>query len=357
MNLNTLPLIEWPKNTSEPDQWNQLSVLIKQLEPSQKLWLSGYLAASAESNMPNQIAQASVPAVESQLTILYGSQTGNSESVAIQLKETAEATGLQTELFSLADFTVKNLAKKSYITLVISTHGEGEAPDDAELFYEQLFSKKAPELTHLNYSVLALGDSSYELYCQTGKEIDDRLADLGATRFNDRIDCDVDFEAEANLWVNAVVKRLDSEFKERVSQDNITTLPLNNHLTTPTQIAISRKNPYAAEILNIQKITGHGSIKNTFHIELAIDPEIIQYQPGDSLGIIAQNHEHSVNQLLAHWQVSGDELYQFKGQSADLKTLLIEYVEISQISKPFVQFLAKHIDDSDLKSLATSHQL
>jgi len=346
-------MIDWPQNNINNEQWQQLSELLKQLEPNQKLWLSGYLAASADitsiSNNSNPVAKQSAKSI---LTILYGSQTGNSEAIANQLKHKADAIGLTAELISLADISIKQLAKKQLITLIISTHGEGEAPDDAAEFYEKLFSKKAPELKNLQYSILALGDSSYELFCQTGKEIDQRLSELGAHSIYDRIDCDVDYEENAGQWIEALLPKIQLEFNTNES-DNITTLPV--HHNQPQKLA-SRQHPYAAEILTIQKITGSGSTKNTFHIELATNPDFIQYQPGDSLAVVAKNNKDTVQKLLSFWELKGDEQFEFKQQKTSIRALLTEHVEITQISKPLIKFMAEHLDSIELLKLLKSHQ-
>ena len=352
-------MLQWPENKTNGQQWQQLNVLLDQLDPDQKLWLSGFLAASARvtNTGTTPVITSEKGANKDKLTILFGSQTGNGESVAKNLQSQAEALGLATELFSLADITAKQLAKKTHITLVISTHGEGEAPDDAEQFYEQIFSNKAPDLSAIKYSVLALGDSSYELYCQTGKEIDQRLSELGATQIHERIDCDVDFEEPANQWITGLLPKIESELKqENPDANNITALPLHGLADAPGSTLASKQKPSLAEILTIQKITGRGSDKNTFHLELAIDPNVIQYKPGDSLGVWAHNGDESVEQLLQHWGLEGDEELSFKNHNEKAKKLLTEHIEITQISKPFVQYLATQINNTELQAMADSHQ-
>ena len=228
---------------SAPIDLQQVTQVIDQLNNQQKLWLSGYLAAAAQSSNTSAVTQSQpVQAAQSneKLTILYGSQTGNSESLAATLYQQCQAQSISAELLSLADTTVKDLKKKSHVALIISTHGEGEAPDDAEIFYEQLLSKRAPELKHLHYSVLALGDSSYELFCHTGKEIDERLAALGAQRISDRIDCDVDYSEDAANWQSDLLPLV----KDQLSS-NITALPTLTAITstqTNTQnLQVSKK--------------------------------------------------------------------------------------------------------------------
>lgn len=345
-------MIDWPQNNINKEQWQQLTDLLIQLEPNQKLWLSGYLAASAT---PPALTKNNAPVTElaakNKLTILYGSQTGNSEAVANQLKQKAESSGLLTELYSLADFSIKQLAKKHLITLLISTHGEGEAPDDAEEFYEKLFSTKAPELKGLLYSVLALGDSSYELFCHTGKEIDQRLSELGAKAIHDRVDCDVDFEQLSDQWIVDILPKVEQQLSTQ-DTNNISTLPLQNNQSIVTA---NRVSPYPAEILTIQKLTGSGSEKNTFHIELAIDPSIIQHQPGDSLAVVAKNNQKTIQNILDYWQLSGNEIFKFKNQTAHIRALLSEQIEITQISKPFVKFMAEFTNNEELLLLVKSH--
>jgi sulfite reductase (NADPH) flavoprotein alpha-component len=352
-------------NTLPDEQQQQLIQLVKQLDSPQSLWLSGYLAAQAEfqslgsNQKPTSESNTSNALSTSQghkLTILYGSQTGNGAVVAEHFEQQAQSAGIDTELFSLADFTVKQLTKKTIITVIVSTHGEGEAPDDAELFHEQLFSAKAPDLTHLKYSVLALGDSSYEWFCQTGQEIDQQLAELGAKQIYPRVDCDVDYEADSTQWIKKLIPAIETLIETDNATDNITALPLQARPTEPTTTPVNKYHPYHAEILTIQKITGRGSSKNTYHVELAIDPDLIRYQPGDSVGVIAKNNLNTVHQLLTYWQQTGTESFIFKDQSMRLETLLLEHIEITQISKPFIQFLAKQINDQALNVIAASHE-
>lgn len=355
MNLNTLALLQWPQE-SDP-KWLELQALLDELEPNQKLWLSGYLAASGTQQTSTLPVPQHHNQPQEQLTILYGSQTGNGEAVAKQLQQQTQQNGLCAEIQSLADFSVKKLAKKQWLSLVISTHGEGEAPDDAEIFYEQLFSDKAPQLTDLNFSVLALGDSSYELFCQTGKEIDERLAALGAHRFIDRIDCDVDFEDAAQAWIERLIPALKTAFKSKSpEQSNITALPQASCTSLGNnQVTANKKNPYLAEVLTIQKITGRGSVNNTYHIELSADPAQLQYQPGDSLAVLAHNDPDNVTALLAFFQADPNQQFVFKNHQDTLKNLLLKHVEITQISKPFINFLTQHIDHDDLHQIAQSH--
>lgn len=167
------------------EQAELLNRLLPTLTESQKIWLSGYLAAarseSGETAAPAAQAPAESPAVSREVTVLYGSQTGNAEGLAKQTVKTLEERGFQVTVASMNDFKPNNLKKVNNLLIVVSTHGEGDPPDNALAFHEFLHGRRAPKLEALRYSVLALGDSSYEFFCQTGKEFDERLQELGGT--------------------------------------------------------------------------------------------------------------------------------------------------------------------------------
>ncbi|MFC3193531.1 assimilatory sulfite reductase (NADPH) flavoprotein subunit [Marinicella sediminis] len=355
MSTNALTQLPQPDGSPiDPTIWLQLKQHINNLTTEQRWWLSGYLAALNHLPLEQQPAVLNNPAPAAVLTILYGSQTGNGKTIAEQLLRQASAMGISAQLHSMADYSLKKLAKDQWLSLVISTHGEGEAPDDAELFYEQLFSKRAPQLKGLHFNVLALGDSSYEWFCQTGKEIDKRLSELGGDRFAERLDCDVDYETSAADWISSTLETVKPELAEA---NNIAPFPVAQPLdqSTVSQLA-SKEDPQTAELVTIQKITGRGSVKDTYHLELAINPERIQYQPGDSLGIWADNDPNQVAQLLALLNLTGEEVLTFKDTKENIRTLLLKHIEITQVSKPLIQWLAQAGGDELIQQAASDHQ-
>ncbi len=193
--------------TNSPFNQEQVELLnrvLPLLTEAQRIWLSGYLTAlqgSAAAVTPVPAPLAALPAneavVSKEVTVLFGSQTGNSQGLAKKLSKKLEERGFQVSLSSMADFKPNSLKKVQNLLIVVSTHGEGEPPDNAIAFYEFLYSKRAPQLEGTQFSVLALGDTSYEFFCQTGKDFDKRLEELGARRLTPRVDCDVDFEEPA----------------------------------------------------------------------------------------------------------------------------------------------------------------
>jgi sulfite reductase (NADPH) flavoprotein alpha-component len=201
---------------SEP-QWNAITQAIAGLNAQQLSWVSGYLAGLAASGQALPQSAGAVGSAETAgdapvLTILYGSQTGNAKGIAQSLQAKAEAAGYSSKLLSMADYKPRQIKAETHVAIVASTHGEGEPPDDAIELHEFLGSKKAPKNANLKYSVLSLGDSSYEFFCQTGKDFDERLAKLGGTAVVPRVDCDVDYESEAQAWCEKFIESLKSDF-------------------------------------------------------------------------------------------------------------------------------------------------
>ncbi|QIZ78737.1 assimilatory sulfite reductase (NADPH) flavoprotein subunit [Ferrimonas lipolytica] len=288
-----------------PEQIQTLRALTAELSPIQAAWLSGYLAAVANQGQDSTAAPAlaTASATQTTLTILYGSQTGNGRKVAEQLAELGRAEGRVINLQSMNDYKPKQLAKEQQLLLVVSTHGEGDPPDDAIGFHKFLLGKRAPKLDGVNYSVLALGDSSYEQFCQTGRELDERLTELGATRVAERVDCDVDFQDAASLWQQAVLAALPQPSSNDGVAATAEIVPIGaNNVAT-----FNRDNPYAAELIVSQKITGRQSSKDIRHVEIDLADSDISYHPGDALGIWLDNDPQLVEQILEQLQLTADD--------------------------------------------------
>ena len=261
----------------------------------QLIWSSGFLAGLARTQSPRPEVATTIPVVQPQSTtwtIFFATETGNSRRVAQKLADEAGQAGLSVKLQDLRDYRPRGLGKIENAMFVLATHGIGEVPEGTEQFFEFWMSDKAPRLDTLNYSVLALGDSSYADFCETGKQFDERLRQLGASAFLTRIDCDLDFEKPAASWTEKVIANA-REMSELVAQ------PRTAHLKAVTNTpAISRSNPFAAEILTRQRITGRGSSKDVRHLELDLEGSRLQYLSGDSLGVIPQNPPQLVDALL-----------------------------------------------------------
>jgi sulfite reductase (NADPH) flavoprotein alpha-component len=336
---------------------NQLSLLQQATSSYSSLqlaWASGYLAAKSEQGGNAQIAPVTASAAEvaKTLTILYASQTGNAKGVASKLAESAKAAGISVVLKNTADYKAKSIKNETHLLIVASTNGEGEAPDDAIEFHEFLLGKKAPKLPNLSYSVLALGDSSYEFFCQTGKDFDQRLQALGAKQVAPRIDCDVDYDSDSESWTLNIVEVL----KEELTQ---TDAPLAAVVDLPTAGATSqynKQNPYEAEFSLSQKITGRDSAKDVRHIEIDLGESGLTYQVGDALGVWFENDATLVADLIATLKLTGEEKVKLKVDGANqvftLTDALTTELEITQTAPAFVEFWAKISGNKELTAIA-----
>ncbi len=321
-----LPNVAAPLNDQQISQLQQAS---SNLSSNQLAWVSGYFWGLSQAQAPTQLtpvasavntATASVPA--GKLSIIFASQTGNAKGVAEELKEEASTLGIDVELFDASDYKGKNLAKETHVIIVASTNGEGEAPDNAIELHEFLQSKKAPKLPNLKYGVIGLGDSSYEFFCQTGKDFDSFLAKLGATSFIDRIDCDVDYDAPAEEWRANALEKIKADLASQAAE--VVTLPVANNTAAVTY---TKKNPYTATLLTSQKITGRDSGKDVRHIEIDLEGSGLTYQPGDALGVWFENNSQLVDALLAQAGLSGIESVDVDDESLSLRSALIRHYE------------------------------
>lgn len=310
------------------DQLKQLQQVIHQYSPLQLAWASGYLAAKSEGAGATALPAAGAE-TQSSLTILYGSQTGNAKGVAEKVLQSAQSMGIAATLANMGDYKPKNIKNETHLLIVTSTNGEGEPPDDAMALHEFLSSKRAPKLENLQYSVLALGDSSYEFYCQTGKDFDQYLEKLGAKRLGERVDCDVDYQADADAWQNAQLEKVKELFAANTAQ--VVQLPVAGNEVASS--VYTKENPFTAVILENQKITGRDSNKVVQHLEIDLAESGIQYQPGDALGIWPKNSPSSAAALIEALSLSADETVSIDGAELSLAEALTAKREIGPLAK------------------------
>lgn len=347
----------------------------------QQLWLSGYLyglAAAGHSSIKVNGAANGIPratptrpstenGAQKQLTILYGSQTGNSRKVASRMAEHFQETGWKLTLTDLNDYPVKSLSSEKVVLLVVSTQGEGEPPVSAEEFHRGLLGPRAPQLTGLQYAVCALGDRAYLNFCQTGRELDERLAALGATRLTERVECDVDFEAAAEAWMAQVVDRLGPYWsddrglsdKGALRSDDPRSSDRYNHNgqaahfkpAVETEPAYSRKNPYPATILEKIQLHGRGSAKETWHLELSLAGADFDYEPGDALGIYPENSDSAVREVLYAAMLNGSKKLIFNEKENTLRYILRSELELNILSRDVLERYAAWTKSTRLNAL------
>ncbi|MDR4926600.1 assimilatory sulfite reductase (NADPH) flavoprotein subunit [Peribacillus simplex] len=334
------------------EQAELLNSLLPSLTETQKVWLSGYLTASLSvSNMssaeaPVLEAQSSGKTVSKEVTILYGSQSGNAQGLAENAASKLEGNGFQVTLSSMSDFKVNNLKKVQNLLISVSTHGEGDPPDNTLSFHEYLHGRRAPSLEGLRFSVLALGDSSYEFFCETGKQFDKRLEELGGTRLFPRMDCDLDYDEPASEWLEGVISSLNEGQGSTVAAVPAT-------MASVGEQTYSRTNPFKAEVLENINLNGRGSNKETHHLELSLEGSGLTFEPGDSLGVYPKNDSDLVDMLLTelNWDPEETVKVNKQGDLRQLRESLISDFEITVLTKSLIEQAAQLSGNEDLKEL------
>jgi sulfite reductase (NADPH) flavoprotein alpha-component len=318
------------------EQWRLVEALAKTLTGEQARWISGYFAG-LDAGLLRGSGASLDPRAEPEgrsVTILYGSETGNGRALAKQLGTMAGERGLGAKLADMADYKVRQIGREQDLLIIVSTHGEGDPPEPAIGFFEFIESARAPKLSGLRYSVLALGDSTYEHHCEAGKRLDRRLEELGAERLGPRVDCDVDYDEPAAGWSASLVQRLAGEVESvpaRVAD-----------LSPPggTGPKYDKNNPFPGTVLEVIRIVGRHSSKETRHVELDLTGSGLSYEPGDSLGLMPANSVAVVEELLEATGLSGDEEVKIKSSSISLASALTSRFEISIASPRFIQLWA-----------------
>lgn len=366
-------------------QWEHLEQLASTLDRDQVIWVTGYLsgriasappalnagapaatlAAPAAAAVPAQLepgapaapAPAAAPAAPAArlASILYATDTGNSKELAGMLSAAAEAQGIPTRVTDLADYKSRGLKDEQDVLIIAATHGEGEPPPAALDFFEFIQGKRAPKLPGLRYAVLALGDSTYEHYCAAGRILDERFAELGADRLADRVECDVDYEDDADAWIASIVERLTPVAQPEPAAAPAVAVNGAAPAGAPAAAApsaYSKRNPFPAAILENLVLTGRGSTKETRHVELSLEDSGLVYQPGDALGIVAKNDPKVVDALLGELGLTGSEPVTLKKGDTDLRTALTETLEITAATPRFLTQWAELSGAKELQELA-----
>ena len=343
----------FPEGTLTPEQWQLVQTLGATLSHDQALWLSGYFAGldaglvRAAGGVPDGLPAAG--ANSRTLTILYGTETGNARELATGLGNAARERGLAAEVFDMGDYKQRRLKDEQDVLIVVSTYGEGDPPQPSVGFFEFVEGRKAPKLEQVRFAVLALGDSTYELYCEAGKRLDRRFEELGATRMFDRVDCDIDYDDPAAQWSAQVLEKLAAE----VAEAGASARPAAGAVLTAAKAAGAhdKRNPFPAPVIDNIPIVGRHSTKETRHIEIDLAGSGLVYEPGDALGIATTNEPHVVEAMLAATGLSADAPVTIKGNAKTLSEALERDYEITAATPRFLEQWAKLTGSSDLEDL------
>lgn len=323
MTTQSPPSALLPLNT---EQLARIQAATTDLSPTQLAWVSGYFWGVL-NQQPGAAALTPAPtAVEAPaITLISASQTGNARRVAEALRDDLLAEKLNVNLVNAGDYKFKQIASEKLLVIVASTQGEGEAPEEAVALHKFLFSKKAPKLNGTAFAVLGLGDTSYEFFCQAGKDFDSKLAELGGERLLDRVDADVEFQPAAAEWRARLVEVLKARAPAAPSVAVAASDAVNDIHSSP----YTKEAPLTASLSVNQKITGRDSEKDVRHIEIDLGDSGLRYQPGDALGVWYQNDPELVKELVELLWLKGDESVTVEGKTLPLAEALQWHFELT----------------------------
>ncbi|MCS5771633.1 NADPH-dependent assimilatory sulfite reductase flavoprotein subunit [Klebsiella variicola subsp. variicola] len=314
---NLLPL--------NPEQLARLQAATTDFTPTQLAWVSGYFWGVLNQQSGAAVAVPALAAEVPSITLISASQTGNARRVAEALRDDLLAAKLNVKLVNAGDYKFKQIAAEKLLVVVTSTQGEGEPPEEAVALHKFLFSKKAPKLDGTAFAVFGLGDTSYEFFCQSGKDFDSKLAELGAERLLDRVDADVEYQTAAAEWRARVVEVLKARAPVAAPAQLATSGAVNDIHTSP----YTKEAPLSATLSVNQKITGRDSEKDVRHIEIDLGDSGLRYQPGDALGVWYQNAPQLVKELVELLWLKGDEPVTVDGKTLPLAEALEWHFELT----------------------------
>ena len=310
-----------------------LDELIAGANKEELAWINGYLSGILVGGEVPQVMTVLKPAVN-KITIAYGTETGNSKKLASDFAAKAKRSGINAKLVSLDQYRMNDLPKEEYFLTIISTHGEGEPPAAAKKFYDHIHTNGF-KTEKLKYGVLALGDTSYPLFCKAGEDVDEQLQKLGGERIVSLVKCDTDYQIEAETWFEEVLKKISLNGTAAA-----VTLAAPAPVKRPTG-----KRIYKGTILTNINLNDRGSKKETHHIEIAADD--LEYLPGDALGVIPENPAGVVQAIIGIAKVDRDKPIKYRNEELSAYDILRRKLNIGflpeRVVSKYAALVAKEI--------------
>lgn len=319
--------------------------------PAQRAWLNGFLAGIFSGATPAP-AQFAAPAVKLRLPIFFGSESGNCEALAKKIAKGAQQKGWQAPAIALDKITAAELSKESCVLIITSTFGDGDPPENARKFCQELSDPSQPRLENLSYSVLALGDRNYEHFCKCGIDVDTRLSALGARRIYERVDCDVDYEPSFDRWQTGVFGVLGAMSRTDAPAVSTGDSLAAGEIDLAAPPPHSRKHPFPARLLTNRKLTTEGSAKETRHLEISLEGSALSYEVGDAVGVMPANCPGLVDELLHVLNCDGEEaVFTPEELEVALRTALLRHYEITSVPALLLKTIAGRSADRTLADL------
>ncbi len=303
------------------EKLQQFKAFISNTSREEQVWMNGYLTAVITGQQA-----ATAPQAAKKITIAYGTETGNSKKLATSFAARAKKEGIRTKLVGLDQYPAAALSTEEYFLTVISTHGEGEPPEAAKNFYDHIH-KNGFKIPQVKFGVLALGDTAYPLFCKTGEDVDRQLQQLGASRIAPLQKCDTDYEEQAEKWFTEILQKINKESTAEVPAVN--SVPVKKAAT---------KQVYKGSILSNINLTGRGSTKKTYHIEIATEAP---YLPGDSIAIVPANDLLLVQEIISLTGLAPNREITWRNETVTVEELLSQKAGIVYLlEKTVTQYAA-----------------
>lgn len=336
-----------PASPFSAEQGKAISQVLSGASADQVNWLSGYLAGvlAGGGNAAITAAPVATRATNSssnQVAVIYATESGNAESLADQARKELAKKGFAAKIHELSTLEPADLAGLGTFAVIASTWGEGDPPERAVDFAGKLMAADAPQLKGCRYAVLALGDTIYEHFCKFGRDLDKRFAELGASRLQDLVEADVDFDQPYRNWMDGLLGKLQDA--AGVAEVSAPVAVVADTAPVAAATVFDKKNPYPALLLDRVNLNGTGSGKETWHLELSIEGSGLSYEPGDSLGVYAVNCLQYVFELLRVCKLDGDETVRVGDIKTTLHEALYKHLDITTLSKVAI---SKHLEVSE----------
>jgi sulfite reductase (NADPH) flavoprotein alpha-component len=316
----------------EASKMKLIEELVAGSETEELIWLNGYiaglLAGKKGLEQPASTPAQTKPSVN-KITIAFGTETGNSKRLASSFAAKAKKAGINAKIVDLNQYRVNDLQKEEYFITVVSTHGDGEPPAAAKKFFDHIHANGF-KLEKMNYGVIALGDTSYPLFCKAGEQIDLQLNKMGAQRLVPLQKCDVDYEADADTWFDNLLKQLISSSASAAPA------------VLPAVKKSTGKKIYTGTVLASVNLNDRGSNKETYHIE--IETEGVEYLPGDALGIVPENSQQKVEAIIKLLDIDAGKKYSFRNEEYSAFDLLKKKLEIVYLPERVVNAYASLVN-------------
>ncbi len=349
-----IPPLDPGNSPLSDEQARHFNHLASSLSPDQSSWVSGYLAGIRAVSMGGGSAVA--PRLHGPgLTVLVGSQTGNGDKVADEIRSRASARGLQVVVKSMGDYKFPQLKNEKNLLVVVSTQGEGDPPDNAKEFYRMLHSRRAPRMDGVRFSTLGLGDSSYTYFCKTGIALDKRFEEIGAERLCPRVDCDVDYEEDAAAWIDGALEAFSKQLGVSVPAPGAVSPGTGGFISEG--FGAGKSHPFSAAVLDNILLSGRGSGKEVRHIELSLEGSGLVYEPGDALGVYPLNSTAVVDELIGELHLEAAAVIPVKDESLTLREAFLRRFEVTTLTRPMMQKYAALVGSKTLDTLLAEENI